>query len=66
MATVKESVKQALVGSTEDPTLSQQAKQHFMQFAAQDAETGDYYLGENEFIDAIAPAGEDYVSQRWA
>jgi len=65
MATVKESVTEALLGltqgPTQDPQLSQQTRAAFMKRAIKDEETGEYYLGENEFIDAIAPESEDYV-----
>lgn len=60
-ATVTESVKKTLVGSSEDPSVSQQAKTLFMQHAKKSEEGEDYYLGEDEFIDAIAPRTEDYV-----
>lgn len=61
-ATVTESVTKALVGSTEDPSVSQQAKNLFMQHAIKDEGSDDYYLGEDEFVNAVAPQGEDYVS----
>jgi len=51
MATVKESVTEALLGSTQgptqDPQLSQQTRAAFMKRAIKDEETGEYYLGEN-------------------
>jgi solute carrier family 25 (mitochondrial aspartate/glutamate transporter), member 12/13 len=62
MATVTESVGKALLGSNEDPNLSQQTRAAFAKYAVKDPETGERFLGENEFIDAIAPASEDYVS----
>ena len=33
-----------------------------MQHATQDEETGEYFMGQEQFVDAIAPADEDYVS----
>jgi len=60
MATVKEQVGEALLGTTQEPQLSQQTIAIFMKHAVKD-ETGEYYLGENEFIDAVAPESEDYV-----
>lgn len=62
MSGVKESVKTVLVGSVEEPQLSQQIKENFFQHARKDEETGEQYMTENEFIDAIAPKNEDYVS----
>lgn len=62
MATVKDSVAKTLLGSTEDPALSQQARTTFTQYAKKDPQTGELYLGEEEFIDAVAPRTEDYVS----
>ena len=61
MATVKEQVGEALLGTTQEPQLSQQTKDIFMKHAVKDEQTGEYYLGENEFIDAVAPESEDYV-----
>ncbi|KAF2867888.1 calcium-binding mitochondrial carrier protein-like protein Aralar1 [Massariosphaeria phaeospora] len=60
MATVTEQVGEALLGTTEEPQLSQLTRAAFMKHAVKDEETGDYYVGENEFIDAVAPESEDY------
>jgi solute carrier family 25 (mitochondrial aspartate/glutamate transporter), member 12/13 len=58
---VKEAVKESLLG-TEDPTLlSTQTRSTFLLHAKKDPEAGEYYMGEEEFINAIAPKGEDYV-----
>ena len=62
MATVTESIKESLVGTTEEPQLSQEVKANFMKYAKAD-ENGELYMGSEEFIDAIAPAEEDYVSR---
>ncbi|KAG6000810.1 hypothetical protein E4U21_005008 [Claviceps maximensis] len=64
-AVVKESVKDTLVGTTtpEDPAhppLSAQSKAHFNSHAVKDAQTGELYMGPEEFINAIAPVDEDY------
>jgi hypothetical protein len=61
MATVKESIKGSLVGATEEPQLSKEVRANFMRHAKAD-EQGELYMGQKEFLDAIAPAGEDYVS----
>ena len=59
---VKEAVKETLVGSEEPVQLSAQAKARFNRHAVKDPETGELYLGIEQFIDAIAPPNEDYVS----
>ena len=61
-ATVKEVVKETLVGSTEPEQYSAQTKARFNRHAAKDPATGELYLGPEQFIDAIAPPHEDYVS----
>ncbi|GAB1314045.1 mitochondrial aspartate-glutamate transporter agc1 [Madurella fahalii] len=60
VATVKEAVRETLVGSKEPAQLSAQTKARFNRHAIKDAETGELYLGAEQFIDAIAPAHEDY------
>lgn len=63
---VKETVKETLVGTaTEEPgsQLSAQSRARFNSHAAKDPETGELYMGREEFINAIAPKDEDYVSQ---
>ncbi|AEO62499.1 uncharacterized protein THITE_2106721 [Thermothielavioides terrestris NRRL 8126] len=60
VATVKEAVKETLVGSHEPAQLSAQAKARFNRHAIKDPETGELYLGPEQFIDAIAPPHEDY------
>ncbi|KAL2260628.1 hypothetical protein VTK26DRAFT_5305 [Humicola hyalothermophila] len=60
VATVKEAVKETLVGSTEPAQLSAQTKARFNRHAVKDAETGELYLGREQFIDAVAPPHEDY------
>lgn len=62
MATVTEQVSEVLLGTTEEPQLTQQTKATFMKHAIKDEKTGEQYLGEDEFVDAIAPSSEDYVS----
>lgn len=61
MAAVTESIKESLVGTTEEPRLSKEVSANFLKHAKPD-EKGELYMGEAEFIDAIAPAEEDYVS----
>lgn len=61
-STVKEAVKETLVGSREPAQLSAQTKARFNRHAVKDPETGELYLGPEQFIDAVAPPHEDYVS----
>lgn len=61
MATVKEAVKESLLGTTIEPQLSQQSRSTFEKYASQDEE-GEMYMAEEDFINAIAPEKEDYVS----
>ena len=64
MATIKDQVKESLLGSTHIAQLSQLWRSTFMKHAKKDDDTGEYYMGENEFIDAIAPPTEDYVRMK--
>lgn len=65
IATVTESVKESLIGVEQDTTqLSIQAKATFDTYAKKDESTGELVMGEEEFISAIAPEHEDYVSHR--
>ncbi|MCJ1242875.1 mitochondrial aspartate-glutamate transporter agc1 [Trapelia coarctata] len=59
MATVKEAVKESLVGMTIEPQLSQQARATFLKHARQGPD-GESYMTEEDFINAIAPEKEDY------
>jgi solute carrier family 25 aspartate/glutamate transporter 12/13 len=63
--TVKEVVKESLLGSEQagEEQLSAQSKATFEKNARKDEATGEWYMGEEDFIRAIAPEGEDYVSQ---
>ncbi len=61
MATVKDSIKESLIGTSEEPQLSREVRANFIKHAKPD-EKGELYMGSEEFIDAIAPAEEDYVS----
>lgn len=64
MATAKQAVKETLLGTTREPELSQQTKATFDRNARQDEATGDHYMTEEDFVNAIAPASENYVSCR--
>ncbi|KAK5109078.1 hypothetical protein LTR62_007534 [Meristemomyces frigidus] len=61
MATVVESVKETLVGvEDEGAGLSSASRADFMHNAVKDEEADEWYMTEKEFVDAIAPEGEDY------
>jgi solute carrier family 25 aspartate/glutamate transporter 12/13 len=63
MASVKDAVKESLVGSSTDQSQpSHQAKNNFLRYARKDEATGELYMTEDDFVNAIAPKHEDYVS----
>ena len=62
MAALKEEVREVLLGTTDEPQLSHVTRAAFMKHAQKDDTTGDYFLNEEAFIDAVAPESEDYVS----
>ena len=62
VAIVKEAVKETLIGSKEPDAPNAQVKARFLSHATKDAQTGELYMGPDQFIDAIAPPDEDYVS----
>lgn len=64
MATVTEQVGEVLLGTTDEPQLSSVTRAAFMKHAHKDDASGEYYLNEDQFIDAVAPESEDYVSRR--
>lgn len=59
---VKEAVKESLVGSDEPLEVSAQSAARFNSYAVKDADTGELYMGTEQFIDAVAPKTEDFVS----
>lgn len=62
MAQVKTAIKESLLGTKLEPELSTQAKATFDRNSRQDEATGERYMTEEDFVNAIAPASEDYVS----
>jgi solute carrier family 25 aspartate/glutamate transporter 12/13 len=62
MAAISEQVGEVLLGTTDEPQLSQLTRASFMKHAQKDDESGEFYLNEERFIDAVAPESEDYVS----
>lgn len=61
MATAKTAIKESLLGITVEPELSTQTKATFDRNARQDEATGEKYMTEEDFVNAIAPDSEDYV-----
>ncbi|KAM0324191.1 hypothetical protein ACHAQA_008385 [Verticillium albo-atrum] len=59
-AAVKEAVKESLLGAEEPVQLSNQTKSRFHANAVKDAESGELFMGPDEFVNAVAPASEDY------
>lgn len=63
MADVKGAIKASLVGtSAPEPPITKQIQSHFLQHARTDEKTGELYMTEEDFINAVAPKYEDYVS----
>ncbi|KAI2623211.1 mitochondrial carrier [Hypoxylon sp. NC1633] len=58
--TVKEAVKETLLGTEEGTNLSASHRASFYSNAKKDEQTGELYMGPEEFIEAIAPPSEDY------
>lgn len=63
MATAKTAIKESLLGTTLEPEISSQSKATFDRNSRQDEETGEQYMTEEDFVNAVAPASEDYVSR---
>lgn len=61
MASVKEAVKEQFLGTSDHPQLSHQARANFVCHAQKD-ENGEWFMDEENFINAVAPKQEDYVS----
>ncbi|KAF8846762.1 mitochondrial carrier [Acephala macrosclerotiorum] len=59
---VKAVVKESLLGSdlVEGEQLSAQTKATFEKHSRRDEATGELYMSEEEFVNAVAPEGEDY------
>ncbi|KAI0471614.1 calcium-binding mitochondrial carrier protein Aralar1 [Xylariaceae sp. FL0804] len=60
VTTVKEAVKESLLGSEEQTNIAASHRATFTENAKEDEESGQLYMGPDEFINAIAPADEDY------
>ncbi|KAL5329422.1 hypothetical protein ACEPPN_002934 [Leptodophora sp. 'Broadleaf-Isolate-01'] len=60
LSKAKEVMKEALVATEADVQLSAQSKATFDKNARRDENTGELFMGEEEFINAVAPPTEDY------
>lgn len=67
MSGIKATVKESLTGSPGDSQPgSQHIRSNFFRHSRKDEKTGDLYMNEEDFVNAIAPAQEDYVSSQSA
>ena len=62
MATAKLAVKESLLRTTRESELSTQTKATFDRNARQDNKNEELFMTEEDFINAIAPKSENYVS----
>ncbi|KAL9125316.1 MAG: hypothetical protein Q9217_005462 [Psora testacea] len=60
MATAKSAIKESLLGTELEPDLSLQSKANFERHARTDDVTGEKYMTEYDFVNAIAPSNENY------
>jgi solute carrier family 25 aspartate/glutamate transporter 12/13 len=63
MSKVADQVKESLLGTTSEPQLSKATRAAFMRHALQDSESGEWFLDEKSFVEAVAPENEDYVGR---
>lgn len=61
MASAKVAIKESLLGADIEPDVSLQSKATFERNARTDEETGESFLTEDDFVNAIAPSTENYV-----
>jgi len=62
MTTAMDAVKQSLLGTKLEPDVSLQSKATFEKHARSDDASGENYMSEEDFVNAIAPVSENYVS----
>lgn len=61
METAKAAVKETLLGTETEPNLSIQSRLSFDHNSRSDEASGDRYMTEDDFVNAIAPSAENYV-----
>ena len=64
MATAKVAVKETLLGTEIEPNLSVQSRLNFDRNSRTNDATGEEYMTEDDFVNAIAPRTENYVRCR--
>jgi len=57
---IKESLKESLLGTEAPEGVSSESRARFLQHATLEEE-GELYMTQDDFINAIAPPDEDYV-----
>lgn len=57
----KDTITEALVGTEESANVSSESKDRFLKYASLE-ENGERFMSLEDFVDAIAPPDEDYVS----
>lgn len=50
------------MGKTDEHHMSHQIKSNFYHHSHKDEQTGELFMTEDDFINAVAPKQEDYVS----
>ena len=65
MATARLAVKESLLCTTREPELSTQARATFDRNARLDETRQELCMTEEDFVNAVAPSSEDYVSTCW-
>ena len=58
---IKESLKETLIGTEAPEGVSQESRARFLQHASLE-ENGELLMSQEDFVNAIAPPEEDYVS----
>lgn len=65
MVIQKNDAKEPMASPAHVSEPSQQAREAFVRHARKDGHMGESFLDLQGFVDAIAPAGEDYVSSQF-
>jgi solute carrier family 25 aspartate/glutamate transporter 12/13 len=58
--TVKEAVKESLIGGEHPPPLSEESKRLFEKYATSTTPSGERAMSREDFVNAIAPSKQDY------
>lgn len=58
---IKETVKETLLGVEAPEGVSTESRARFIHYASIE-ENGELFMSQEDFVNAIAPPGEDYVS----